>query len=63
MDKLVFGNCDYQNCNNDATTKGFVVLRTRDKDGKLQTADMYSCDKHKDKDGFFPYVEESANEK
>lgn len=55
-----YGNCDYKNCTNDATRRGFVVLRAKDKDGKLQTADMFSCEKHKDKDGFIEYVEQDG---
>jgi hypothetical protein len=54
---MTYGNCDYKNCTNDATVRGFVVLKSKDKDGNLRTVDMYSCDKHKDKDGFFTYTE------
>lgn len=57
------GNCEYGNCSNDATTRGFVVLRGKNQDGTIKTHDVYSCDLHKDKGGFFPYVEESTNEK
>jgi hypothetical protein len=53
------GNCDYKSCNKDATTKGFVILRGLNKDGSTKTADMYACDEHKNKDGFFEYTEET----
>lgn len=53
------GNCDYKSCNKDATTKGFVILRGLNKDGSTKTADMYACDEHKNKDGFFEYTEEA----
>jgi hypothetical protein len=53
----ITGTCDYKNCQNAATTKGFVVLRGLNQDGTTQTADMYACEKHKNKDGFFEYVE------
>jgi hypothetical protein len=56
------GNCDFGNCNNSATTKGFVVLRGLDKEGKVRTQDVNACDKHKNKNGFISYHEESENE-
>jgi hypothetical protein len=48
--------CDYKNCDESATTKGFVQLRDIDPVTGSKYADVNACDKHKEKDGFFPYV-------
>lgn len=44
--------CDHVNCDKEAITKGFVLARNPD-GGKEIPTDVFACDKHRKKDGFF----------
>ena len=44
--------CDYKNCENEATTKGFVFGRPEVPGGSYTQIDLVACDKHKNHKGF-----------
>lgn len=45
-------NCQFIGCESEATTKGIVLVRNADSDGKDKPVEVYSCDKHKKTRGF-----------
>ena len=51
--------CDYKGCVKQATTKGFVSLREPHPKTGSKFMDVRACDEHKNKDSFFPYVEDA----
>jgi hypothetical protein len=50
--------CQYGRCQNEATSKGFILVREGDKDIPIN---VVACDKHKNKDGFFEVFKEVMN--
>lgn len=43
--------CDYGTCDEQAVTKGFILVKT--KDGKHVPKTVYACEKHKKLPSFF----------